>query len=149
MASNLVIFDGSSTPVSHTLVPIGQEKTPELGATAKWREMLGAPPQMANVRVTTFDKVLKNGIERIELRVETPVMEAINNQNALGYTAPPKVAHVPQVSIVGYFSERCTEDEKNRIMQMVRNVLNNVSTTVTPVNAGVASDLFARSITVS
>lgn len=148
-AANIVVFDGSSTPVSHTIVPIGQEKTPDLGAVALWREMIATIPQMANVRVSTFTKKLKSGIERVELRVEMPIMEQANNANALGYTAPPKIAHIPQLSIVGFFNERCTEEERLRIKQLLANLLANISTTVSPVNTGPVADLFCRSITVS
>lgn len=149
VSANIVIFDGASTPVSHTLVPVGQEKTPENGMTAKWREMLPSIPQYANVRLTTYAKVLKSGIERLETRIEVPVMESVSGVNSAGYTAAPKVAHTLQGSLVFYFSERASEADRRLIRQMTVNFGNNVSTSVAAATTGPASELIDKSITAS
>lgn len=147
--ANITIFDGASTHVSHTLVGIGTKSDNVLGDQAYWREDLPTVPQMAQVRMATYRRVLKSGVERVELRFETPVMEAINAQNAFGYTAAPKVAHVPMGAAVFYFSPRATSNERKLVKQFVANALNNISTTVASATSGVAAELIHSSITAS
>lgn len=148
-AANVVVYDGAATPVAHTLVPVGQESTPELGKVSKWREMIASIPQYANVRLTTFQKWLKSGTERLELRFEVPVMESVSGANSAGYTAAPKVAHTLQGSLVFYFSERASEADRRLIRQMVVNAGNSVVTTVAAVTTGPAPELIDKSITAS
>lgn len=144
--ANITVFDGAATPVSHLLVGLGTKTDALLGDQAYWRENIGSLPEMAQVRVTLLKKTLKSGWTRIELRFETPVMESVSGVNAFGYTASPKVAHVPQVSVVAYWSPRSTFNEKQLILQMVRNYMNNVATTVPAVAAGAAYEAFASGI---
>jgi hypothetical protein len=147
--ANILAFDGAATPVLHTFVPLGTTNDPKIGLIAYWREALSALPIMANVRITTFFKKLKNGMERVEVRVEVPVMETISNQNAAGYTAAPKVAYVNQFSLVGYFHERASIAERRLIRQIAVNAGNNVTTTVAAATAGVVSELVDQGIVAS
>lgn len=147
--ANIVAFDGAVAPVSHTFVGLGNEKDPALGNVAMWREAILANPLYANARITTYSKVLKSGVNRVELRVEVPVMESVGAQNASGYTAPPKVAFTDQVSLVGYFHERSGIANRRLARQLCVNVSNNVSVTTPAATAGVASELFDQNITAS
>lgn len=144
--ANITVFDGAATPVSHTLIGLGVKSDLLLGEQAYWRENIGSLPEQAQVRVTFFKKVLKSGWTRYEARFETPVMESVSGVNAFGYTASPKVAHVPQVSIVQYVSPRSTYNERNLLLQIVRNYFNNVSTTVPCVTAGALAEFLASGI---
>lgn len=139
--ANIVAFDGAASPVSHTFGPIGAKTDPTLGDVSAWRETISSVPLYANARVTTFNKKLKSGITRCELRVEVPVMESVSGQNAAGYTAAPKVAYTNQVSMVGYFSDRATAAERRLSRQILINIGNNVTTTVAAATSGVASEL--------
>ncbi len=150
--ANITVFDGAATPVSHTLVGDGIEKTGsgQLQTTlALWREQIATVPDYAQVRLTQFLSRLKSGIKKTVSRVEVPVMESVSGQNAQGYTAPPKVAYVDRYELVGFHSPRSTETTKRIAMQILLNHLNNVATTVTPVSAGVAADVHQRLIQVS
>lgn len=147
--ANITVFDGAATPVSHTLVPLGVSNDVSLGMVAKWRENLAPVPLYANVRVSTMQKVLKSGIERVEIRVEVPVMEAVSGQNSLGYTAAPKVAFTDSVSFVGYFSERSAQANRRLAKQILVNLLNNVSTSVPAATIGPAAELIDSGITAS
>lgn len=140
------VFDGASTPVSHSLLGIGVKSDLLLGEQAYWRENLGALPEQAQVRLCFLKKVLKSGFTRTEVRVETPVMEAVSGVNAFGYTASPKVAHVPAVSIVQYKSPRATYNEMVLLNQILRNIYNNVATTVPAVTAGAAAEVLHSGI---
>lgn len=147
--ANIVAFDGASTPVQHTFYPIGNTTDEKLGAVSKWREGLSGVPLYAQPRVTTFLKKLKDGKTRCELRVEVPVMEAISNQNAAGYTAAPKIAYVDQVSIVTYFHERSPTTGRRLARMLAVNITNNILTSVAAATAGVASELFDSEIPAS
>lgn len=147
--ANITVFDGASTPISHTLV--GQEvyRDKDSSIKAVWKESLPALPDYAQVRVTQTRKKLPSGITRVSSRVEVPVMEAVNAQNSSGYTAAPKVAFTDTVEVVGYFHERSTLSSRRLARQLAINVANGIETTVTPVTVGPAAELFDQLISVS
>jgi hypothetical protein len=147
--ANVTVFDGAATPVSHILEPLGVTSDEQQGLTAAWRENLANVPLGANVRFTTFQKKLKSGVERLELRVEVPVMESVSGQNSAGYTAPPKVAFIDTVSAVCYFSERSTLTNRRLAKQILTNLLGNVATSVAAPTAGVAAELIDKGISAS
>lgn len=147
--ANIVVFDGATPPVSHTMVPLGSSVDPKLGHVARWRELLASVPIEANPRITTFERKLRNGVNRVEIRVEIPVMESVAGQNSFGYTAPPKVAHTVQFSAVGYYSSRATIADRRLAKQVLANLLNNVSTSVATATAGPAAELIDSGITAS
>lgn len=139
--SNITVYDGAATPVSHTLVPISV--TREGGkVTAEYREMNASVPAYASVRITLSLQRLKSGVYKAEQRVVTPVMESATNQNAAGYTAAPKVAHDPAVVTIGYFHERSTVTERRLVRQMSVNVSGGIATSVAPVTTGPFAELF-------
>jgi len=144
--ANITVFDGAAVPISHLLVALGVKSDVLLGEQAYWRENLGSLPEQAQVRVSFFKKVLKSGFTRYEVRFETPVMESVSGVNAFGYTASPKVAHVPQVSVVSYMSPRSTYNEKMLLLQIVRNYFNNVATSVPAVTAGAMAEFLTSGI---
>lgn len=146
--ATITVFDGASTPVSHTLT--GEEVSKENGATiAKWREQLSGVPNYAQVTATLIKRKLKSGVHQVTARVEVPVMEAVSGQNAQGYTAPPKVAYVDRYELVSFTAERSIETTKRIAMQMLLNWANSITTTVTPVSTGVVADAHQRLIQVS
>lgn len=147
--ANITVFDGASTPVSHTLVGDGVEKQVGSANVALWTEQIASVPNYAQVRFTQIKLKLKSGVYRVTSRVEVPVMEAISGQNASGYTAPPKVAYVDRFELVSYTHERSVETTKRIAMQMLINWCNNVTTSVTPVSAGVVADAHQRLIQVT
>lgn len=147
--ANITVFDGASTPISHTLV--GQEvyRDKDSSIKAVWKESLPALPDYAQVRLTQTRKKLPSGITRVSSRVEVPVMEAVNAQNSSGYTAAPKVAFTDTVEVVGYFHERSTLSSRRLARQLAINVAHGTETTVTPVTVGPAAELFDQLISVS
>lgn len=147
--ANITVFDGASTPILHTL--IGQEvyRDKDSSIKAVWKESLPTLPDYAQVRVTQTKKKLPSGVTRVSSRVEVPVMEAVNAQNSSGYTAAPKVAFTDTVEVVGYFHERSTLSSRRLARQLAINVANGIATTVTPVTAGPAAELFDQLISVS
>lgn len=137
--ANLVAFDGAATPVSHTFVPVSV--TRENGTvSALWREQTASLPVYAQATVLAKSQRLPSGVYRVSIRVEVPVMEAVTNQNAAGYTAAPKVAYVNTVENVSYFHERSTITERRLARMLIVNLGNNVTTTVAAATAGMLPD---------
>lgn len=145
-ATNIAVYDGASTPVLHTLVPIGSSRDKNT-TTTEWREEVAGLPLSAQVRCTQSLTRLKSGVYRAETIVVIPVMEAVNGTNSSGYTAAPKVAYEDKVSVVMYSSERSSVDNRRRIKQTVANLLQNFSHAQGVTVAGPCDDLYARLVT--
>lgn len=147
--SNITAFDGASTPVSHTFVGEGVSRDKDGTLRAVWKESLPSVPDYAQVRVTLTKKKLPSGIWRVAQRVEVPVMESISGQNSSGYTAPPKVAYVDTVEVVGYFSERSVLNGRRLARQLASNICNSIATSVVPTAVGPVPELIDQLIQVS
>ncbi len=146
--ANIVAYDGAGTPVLHTFTPV--EAFRELDVlVSSWRENLTSVPVYACPKVTSRLIRQKSGVYRASVRVEIPVMEAVLNQNAAGYTAPPKVAHVVTQEWVGYYHERSTQADRKLGRQLLINILGNIATSVTPSTAGPAKELIDDLISAS
>lgn len=138
--ANITVYDGASTPVSHTLVAISV--TREKGKViALWREQLASLPTYAQISVAATLERLKSGVWASEVRVEVPVMESISGQNAAGYTAAPKVAYVNTTILKSYFHERSDIAGRRLTRQLLCNLMNNVSTSVAAATSGPVPDL--------
>lgn len=139
--ANIVVFDGASTPVSHTLVPMSVTRSGS-EIVAKWQELLPSVPAYAQVYATARLTMLKSGVYKAEFAVVVPVMEAVSNQNAAGYTAAPKVAHEDKEVWSGFFHPRSTVASRRLARQMLVNISGNISTSVAPSTSGPFSELF-------
>lgn len=139
--SNITVFDGAATPVSHTLLPV--DVTREKGkVTANWRESLTGIPVYAQVRTTMSLEKLKSGVYKVESRVVVPVMESVSGQNAAGYTAAPKVAYENTVVTTGWFHERSDAVGRRLARQLAVNLDGNISTSVAAATTGPVAELF-------
>lgn len=144
--ANLVAFDGNTTPASHTFVPLQIQKEKNR-AMAMYRESLAHVPVYAQPRVTLYaDAVTKNGVYRVGVLVEVPVMEAVNAQNAAGYTAAPKVAHIVTTRFELTAHERSDLIVRRLARQLTVNIGNGVATSVAPVTTGPVAELFDQLI---
>lgn len=147
--ANITVFDGATTPVSHTLIGEEIEKVADGVSTAKWREQIATVPGYAQVRATQIKRKLKSGVFQVVSRIEVPVMESVSGVNSSGYTAPPKVAYVDRFEVVSYTHERSTETTKRLAMQMLLNWASNVTVTTPAVSAGVVADAHQRGLQVT
>lgn len=145
--ANITAFDGAGTPVSHTLVGEQIERLADGTIIARWKESLTGVPDYAQIRVTMAKKKLPSGVFRTSIRVEVPVMESVSGQNAAGYTAPPKVAYVNTVDIVGFFHERSLIAERRLVRQLAINVAGNITTSVAAATSGFAPELVDQLLT--
>lgn len=138
----ITVFDGAATPVSHTLNAISVVSQSSGVVTALWRENLAATPAYANISFEMKMEPLNSGVYRNSAVVKVPVMEAILNQNAQGYTAAPKVAYENRFSAQSLCSPRSTVTDRRIARQILTNLLNNISTTVAAATSGPVPDLF-------
>ncbi len=140
--ANIVAFDGAATPVSHTLVPQNAIRSSDGTLQAEWLEAITTLPAYAQVGAKVERKRMKSGVYRVAMTVTVPVMEAVNGQNAAGYTAAPKVAYTNTIQVVGYFHERSTIAERRLARQLALNVLGSISTSVAAIATGPMPELF-------
>lgn len=139
--TDITVFDGAATPVSHTLKPNGSKVVGD-EEVAVWREILSTTPYEAQVRLTTRKRLLPSGIMRCQLRVEVPVQEAPSGGTPEGYVAPPKVAYIDTFDLVQYSSLRSTSSSRRIARMMAVNLGNNVATSVAYNGAGFGPELF-------
>jgi hypothetical protein len=144
--ASITAFDGAATPVTHTFVGEGIERMPDGSLVARWKESLAGVPDYAQIRITGIKKKLPSGVFIVTVRAEVPVMEAIAGQNASGYTAPPKVAYVDTVDVVGKFHERSVVTGRRLARQLAINIAGSVSTSVAPVTTGPFPELMDQLI---
>lgn len=139
--ADITVFDGAPTPVSHTLkaVSVTRQKGE---VAAEWREALPGVPVYAQVRASLKLALLKSRVYKGEMRVVVPVMEAVLNQNAAGYTAAPKVAYENTVVVTSFFHERSDVAGRRSVRQLATNLLGNISTSVAAKTGGPLPDLF-------
>jgi hypothetical protein len=140
--ANIVAFDGQSTPVSHTFVAESVSRPDKDTILATYKEATAGVPDEAQGRVAIQRKRLGSGVNRVSVRVELPVMESISGQNASGYTAPPKVAYVDTVEVVGFYHGRSTIAGRRGSRQLAINIAGNISTSVAPATAGPVPEAF-------
>lgn len=138
--ASIAVYDGAATPVLHTLQPVDNKVTVDGTRVAIWRENLSGVTLEAQVRAELRQKVLKSRVVETRFRTVFPVMESISGANASGYTANPKVAYEDTFETVNWSHPRSTNLSKKICAQAHRNILNNVSTSVAAVAAGVYHD---------
>lgn len=139
--ANIAVYDGASTPVLHTLLPISVTRS-EGVVEALWRENLGGVPVYAQVTCTMRIQRLQSGVYRVESKVAVPVMEAISGQNSAGYTAAPKVAYTNTVNTVGLFHERSDSNGRRLARQIAVNIDGNITSSVAAATTGPLPELF-------
>lgn len=142
--ANITVFDGATTPVSHTLLPVSVAKEADGTLLAIWREAIASLPAEAQVRVEARQRVLRSGVVETRIRVVVPVMESISGQNAAGYTAAPKVAYSDTIETVSYAHPRSTITSRRLAKQIMTNLSNNISTTVAAATSGVFDEAVSQ-----
>lgn len=138
--SDIVVFDGAGTPVTHTLKAVSVTRSGD-SVEAYWREALTSVPVEAQVWAAAKQTNLKNGVVKSEFSVGVPVMETVTNQNAAGYTAAPKVAYTDKMVFTAFSSRRSTVTSRRLARQILVNVAGNISTSVAAATSGPLPDL--------
>lgn len=144
--ADITVFDGQATPVSHILASIDNWREGDTRFTL-WRENIVTLPDEGQVRCLLATRKLKSGVTETRASVVVPVMEtAGTGGNQGGYVASPKVAYEERVDVTVYKHPRSTKAGRTSVMQIARNLLNNVATSVAAVSAGQINLAFQDSI---
>lgn len=141
--ANVVAFDGATTPVSHTFIPVDNKVLKDGTRVAIWRENNAALPINAQIRLELYQREFASKVVESRICVVSPVMESVSGQNAAGYTAAPKVAYEDRSEFKTICHPRSTATSRRLAKQLMMNIINNVSTTVTPVSAGFVDEALA------
>jgi len=119
--------DGEDTAVLHTFNPIFVRN--EGGKqVAFYRQDVSGVPLEAQPTLTVSQETLRSGLPKYSVRLVTPVMEAVNGQNAAGYTAPPKVAYSVTSEFVTYGPPRSTKQQRKNSRMMLAAIMLGVDT---------------------
>jgi len=143
--ANLIAYDGAATPTSHTLTPVSVTREKNR-IVAEYREQLAGVPLDGQVRVAISLDKLKSGVLKTETRVVVPVMEAVTNQNAAGYTAQPKVAYENTVVMTGFFHPRSDLAGRRLVRFLAANILNGQPSSGSPLTTGPVPELMDQMI---
>jgi len=133
--TDITVFDGAATPVSHTLKAISVAKTGKK-IVAYWRESNASLPVYAQIECSVSVEQLASGTFQVEAVVTVPTMESVACQNSSGYTAAPKVAFRDKHIYRSFCHPRSTITGRRLARQLLVNLLGNVSTSVTPIATG-------------
>lgn len=144
--ATITVFDGASTPVVHNLAAVSVTRLSNQAIQAYWREQLAALPTEAQVWAIAKQETIKGGIVKSEFSIGVPVMEAILNQNAAGYTAAPKVAYTDKNVWTNFAHPRSTLTSRRLCKQLLTNVSNNVTTTVAAATSGPFDELVSQQL---
>lgn len=114
---NIVVADGKTTPVDHTLIPVTS------GLNASWRENASGLPLIGQMTVATTLKLGSNGINRVRCVLDIPALETATAANSSGYTAAPRVAYSNRVAIEFILPSRGTDEQRRDLRVILSNLL--------------------------
>lgn len=127
LALDIVLADAQATPVNHTFVPVGLDKTgvfwfqdqSSANAVGYWRiSVEQKQPSPATAGTTSG-----NGRSyRYRIGLHEPVLEVVGNSTVSGIAAAPTVAYVPRVFTEYIFPERCTTLDRKNMRKMNANL---------------------------
>lgn len=119
--SAVVLTDAASTPVNRSFAPRGVDSK-----GVAWWVYLGTGVVAAYNKLSQYlaDPTPQSDRTKVSYKLEIPVLETVSTTGtAAGYTAAPKVAYT--LSFVGDFllPTRCSLQERNDLLAMVRDLL--------------------------
>lgn len=124
-AANVVINDGASTPVAHTLVPIGKDSNGVL-----WFEQTTPAPvsplaakRIGYKQTRVLDtKKQETGTSVVSWSLQVPTMESLSTNDA-GITPPPTLAYKEIARGSFDLAERSTKQERKDTRVLTANLL--------------------------
>lgn len=124
-AANVVINDGATTPVAHTLVPIGKDSNGVL-----WFEQTTPAPvsplaakRIGYKQTRVLDtKKQETGTSVVSWSLQVPTMESLSTNDA-GITPPPTLAYKEIARGSFDLAERSTKQERKDTRVLTANLL--------------------------
>jgi hypothetical protein len=128
----LTLADGQATPANKTFSPVNIDST----GVAKWADRSGGiafgfntvsmrlRTPVTNGRVSSADRVY-----RLNLKVNTPVLEVTSASTGTGIQPAPTKAYEPFANIELVLPERSTLQQRKDLLAYVKNLLSNAVVT--------------------
>jgi len=112
------------TATSYTFVPVTDTPIP------LWRTQIGNVPITGQMRLTCSQTVQKNGVFKLTVKLEIPVMETLGaSGSSSGYVAPPKVAYVNTAVYSVFADPRSTIADRANLLRMSVAILQGATST--------------------
>lgn len=117
--TNLVINDGASTPVVHTLNPITS------GTNTFWRDSVANVPIVGQIGTRIMSKIDQgSGLNKVKIVIDVPSLEVITGTSTQsGYQAAPKVAYSNKVVVDFILPSRGTLQNRKDLLALLKNAL--------------------------
>jgi len=119
---NIVLNDAQGSPVAHTFIPLGPDKT----GTWWYEDQTGTAPIGYNrislqlVRPSSPSAGSDSGdrTARIKVGLHTPKLETLGTNDS-GLTPPPTVAYIPRCNVEFIVSERSTLQDRKDLRKYI------------------------------
>ena len=132
--ANIVLADAQATPVNHTFIPVGYERE-----TGKWvfeDQSASHPLGYWRLKIKlTKPKAPAAGtvsgdqrVQKVMLELWEPALETVGTSDS-GYTALPRVAHIPFFRGEFMLSERSSLQNKKDVRKMAAGLINDALVT--------------------
>jgi hypothetical protein len=120
--ANLVINDGATTPVAHTLNPITS------GTNSFYRDTVTNVPIHGQIGLRLMSKSDNgSGLNKVKLIIDVPSLEVITGTSTQsGYQAAPKVAYSNKVIVDFILPSRGTLQNRKDVLALLKNALANI-----------------------
>lgn len=122
MASNIVLADAQGTPVNHTFVPIGRDKTgvywfedqSQANAIGFWQISIDVRrPASPSAKQSSENRVM-----RVVVGLHEPVLETVSNDTVSGIAPAPTISYVPRAFTEYVMPERSTLQNRKDLRKM-------------------------------
>lgn len=127
MSSDITVFDGATTPVSHVFNPVSQglsrggSKIMYLDRSANGGVVVGYP----EIHVTAVDVVGTAPVLQYTVKAVWPVLETISNNTATGYVPAPQRAYHLQYEGNWKIPKRSTSVDRKAFEGLIANLYDN------------------------
>jgi len=122
MASNIVLADAQATPVNHTFVPIGRDKTgvywfedqSQANAIGFWKISVELnKPSTPSAGQSSNGRTI-----RARLGLHEPILETVSNNTVSGIAPAPTVSYVPRSFTDFVIPERASLQNRKDLRKM-------------------------------
>lgn len=122
--TNLVLNDGKATPVAHTFVPDGALRDQSGKVIADWVDRSPASKIGFWTIKEQHAPSNANGIEKLRLVVNLPVLESLSNTASNGIVPSPTKAFDDIVVVESWTHDRASTVQKTDKLAIIRSLVN-------------------------
>lgn len=123
MASNIVLADAQATPVNHTFIPVGRDKSSVFwfedqsaaNAIGFWKISV----ELAKPPVPQAQQNSSGRTVRVKVGLHEPILEALSNNTVSGIAPAPTVSYVPRAFAEFVMPERASLQNRKDLRKMM------------------------------